>query len=365
MGDKHRETALTGESTAHVGRLGPGADSGTVSVAMCTYNGEKYLGAQLESILAQTRLPDELVVCDDNSTDATVSMLEQFAASAPFPVRLYRNARRMGSTRNFEQAIRHCRGEFIALTDQDDVWHPEKLERLLGAFEPGVGLVFSDARVVDKNLNCLGYRLWETAFFGRREQRRVERGEAFELLLRGNVVTGATMAFRAVHRDWVLPISPNWVHDGWIAILIAAVSKLRFVRDPLIDYRQHAGNQIGARKVMYAFHYRDIFKTRTDLIENLANLYEDVYAHIIAHPSGAVPDPLREQLMKKVNHGRIRIEVRQGEGRLLELVGELLSGRYNTYARGWLSFLKDVAILLARKRRFGVRQERRRPRGKT
>ena len=255
----------------------------------------------------------------------------------------------MGSTRNFEQAIRHCHGEFIALTDQDDVWHPEKLERLLGAFEPGVGLVFSDARVVDKDLNCLGYRLWETAFFGRREQRRVERGEAFELLLRGNVVTGATMAFRSAYRDWVMPISPNWVHDGWIAILVAAVSKLRFVRDPLIDYRQHAWNQIGACKVDYSLHFRNIFQTRTDLIEGLANLYRDVSDHITKRPQVSIPRRRLEQLEHKITHGQLRIEVRQGHGRLFPLLGELVSGRYHVYGRGWLSFFKDLLLWGVRK----------------
>src|SRR5947208_14214106 len=99
----------------------------SISVAMCTYNGERFLKEQLESLAAQTRQPDELVVCDDRSTDSTPHIVEAFARAAPFPVRLEVNDRCLGSTKNFEHAILRCTGALIALSDQDDVWHPEKL----------------------------------------------------------------------------------------------------------------------------------------------------------------------------------------------------------------------------------------------
>src|SRR5213080_381833 len=101
--------------------------SATLSVALCTYNGAAYLGEQLDSIVAQSRPPDELVVCDDGSTDETVEVLETFLAEAPFPVRLQRNEANLGFVKNFEQAISLCTGDFVALSDQDDVWMPGKL----------------------------------------------------------------------------------------------------------------------------------------------------------------------------------------------------------------------------------------------
>src|SRR5579872_6976848 len=101
-----------------------------ISVAMCTFNGGRYLGEQLESIGAQTQLPCELVVCDDHSTDDTIAILKRFQANASFPVRIVQNALRVGSTRNFDQAIGMARGGFIALCDQDDRWLPGKLKRL-------------------------------------------------------------------------------------------------------------------------------------------------------------------------------------------------------------------------------------------
>src|ERR687894_3003245 len=99
------------------------------SVAMCTYNGARFVAEQLASVAAQTRPPDELVVCDDGSTDETCRLVEEFAARAPFPVRLFVNERNLGSTRNFGRAVALCEGDLVALSDQDDVWHPEKLER--------------------------------------------------------------------------------------------------------------------------------------------------------------------------------------------------------------------------------------------
>src|SRR5687768_17349654 len=98
-----------------------------ISVAMTTYNGASYLREQLDSILAQTRMPDEVIVCDDRSTDATPELLREYSARAPVPMTIVFNEQRLASTKNFEQAIRLCSGEIIALSDQDDVWYPHKL----------------------------------------------------------------------------------------------------------------------------------------------------------------------------------------------------------------------------------------------
>jgi glycosyltransferase involved in cell wall biosynthesis len=101
----------------------------TISIALCTYNGERFLPRQLASILEQTRLPDEMVVCDDGSTDGTLEILHDFADQATFPVEVIRNGHTLGSSENFVQAIGLCEGTFIALSDQDDIWYPSRLER--------------------------------------------------------------------------------------------------------------------------------------------------------------------------------------------------------------------------------------------
>src|SRR5689334_22293429 len=122
-----------------------------ISVALCTYNGSRYLKEQLDSIASQTRRPDEVVIRDDVSADNTVKIAQQFAETVPFPVHIHRNPENLGSTRNFESAIEACRGEIIALSDQDDVWESQKLERIETEFaaDPGLGTVFSDAVLTD------------------------------------------------------------------------------------------------------------------------------------------------------------------------------------------------------------------------
>ena len=129
-----------------------------LSIALCTYNGSAYLSEQLESLAAQTRTPDELVVCDDNSTDGrTVEMVRAFARNSPFAVRFSVNRKTLGPKKNFQRAIARCQGDVIFLCDQDDVWEPNKLARieetLLAA--PEAGFVFTDAEVVDEDLRIL------------------------------------------------------------------------------------------------------------------------------------------------------------------------------------------------------------------
>jgi glycosyltransferase involved in cell wall biosynthesis len=221
-----------------------------ISIALCTYDGSRFLQAQLDSFAAQSRLPDELVVCDDGSADDTVAIVERFAATAGFPVRVVCNEQRLGSTKNFEQAIRLCTGDFIATSDQDDVWLPDKLALCEAALEaePARGLVFTNAEVVDDALRPLGHRLWEAIHFGPWRRWRVRRGHGFRMLLRQWLVTGATMMFRAQHRAQVLPIPPNWVHDGWIALVIGALAPIAVVERSTMLYRQHAAQQIGGKK---------------------------------------------------------------------------------------------------------------------
>lgn len=141
---------------------------------MCTYNGEAYLREQLNSFLAQTRLPDELIVCDDGSIDATVSILHSFKETAPFPVTIFVNERNLRVCKNFEKAISYCTGDIIALSDQDDIWLPEKLATLLDAFDkhPGCGYVFSNAHLIDEQGRDVGWDLWTAMDFDRSKQER-------------------------------------------------------------------------------------------------------------------------------------------------------------------------------------------------
>lgn len=219
----------------------------SLSIALTTYNGEQYIREQLDSIVRQTRLPDELVISDDASVDSTLDIIKDFERSAPFPVKLQINQMRLGSTLNFESAIRACSGDIIFLCDQDDVWYPDKIARIEECFvnNPEAGAVFTDANIVDQDLQSYGPKLWKKGRFSSREQKLVNEGDAFTVLLKHSVVTGATMAFRSKYRDFLMPIPGIWVHDAWIAFLISASSSLVAIPTPLIAYRQHSSNQIG------------------------------------------------------------------------------------------------------------------------
>jgi glycosyltransferase involved in cell wall biosynthesis len=187
----------------------------SLSIALATYNGERYISEQLGSIACQTRLPDELVISDDASTDATQAIIKSFAQNAPFPVRIVENGERLGSTGNFERAIRLCSGDIIFLCDQDDVWYSNKIALIEERFidNPDAGAVFTDADVVDENLRTFGRRLWRTFRFSPKEQAQVAASDALAVLLRHPVVTGANMAFRSTYRDLVLPLPDTW-HDA-------------------------------------------------------------------------------------------------------------------------------------------------------
>ncbi len=222
-------------------------DSNSVSVAMCTYNGERYLPEQLDSIARQTFLPRELIICDDGSVDATAEIVEEFARSVSFPVTFIRNPENLGATKNFEKAISLCTSDFIALCDQDDIWLPEKLVRQSDLLkrDSELGGVFSDARIIDDRSQQTGQQLWGEYFFTARKQGMFRAGKGVTVMLQGNVVTGATLMMRANLQSFFLPIPPYCVHDNWIAWMTVLHSKLVFVEEPLIHYRVHRHQQIG------------------------------------------------------------------------------------------------------------------------
>lgn len=220
-----------------------------ISVVLCTYNGADFLDAQLASLLAQTRLPDELLIRDDVSTDGTVAIARAFAQSAPFPVRVQVNAKNLGPHANFSVGLADATGDILFTCDQDDVWLPDKLRKVEAVFlaHPDTGLVLVDADLVDDRLTPLGKTLWQELGFDAGRQQAVELGRGFYEFIRAVTVYGCTMAFRADLRRHCLPVSPSCSFDSWIAMLAAAVSPVRLVKEPLQLYRQHAKQAFGAK----------------------------------------------------------------------------------------------------------------------
>lgn len=225
-----------------------------VSVAMCTYNGARFLQQQLDSLLAQSRRPDQVVICDDVSSDNTVQILQRFALKAQelgVDVKLRVNPSNLGYVRNFEAALELCDGELVFLCDQDDVWMPEKIERFFQRFsqDPQLLLLHADARLVDAQGQDLGCGLFESLEVTAAELAAVHAGDALTVLMRRNLVTGATAALRRELLQRALPVEQGWIHDEWLAMAAAASGgRVDCLEWPAIAYRQHGGNQIGAVK---------------------------------------------------------------------------------------------------------------------
>jgi glycosyltransferase involved in cell wall biosynthesis len=324
-----------------------------ISIAMCTYNGARFLPEQLASIAAQTRLPDEMVVCDDGSTDTTLEILEKFSQTVPFPVRIVRNPVNLGSTKNFEQAMRLCTGDLIALCDQDDIWLPDKLAVQARLLEERleVGGVFGDATLIDGESHPIGNGLWHGIHFTKQEQREVSAGRLVSVLLRKNVVTGATLMFRASLRPLLLPIPANWVHDRWIAWMLALQSRLAVIDGPVIRYRVHGAQQIGVESVALArgltFTERLKKGRREEPAKHRAMAAEmATLRERLSDISGLTGDGLAARVEAKRRFLLERAAIESGGVAVFfRLLGN--ARNYQKYENGWKPFVRDLMMVFA------------------
>lgn len=216
-----------------------------ISIALCTYNGERFLRDQLESFVKQTVLPYEMVVCDDCSSDLTVDILEKFADRAPFPVRIIRNESNLGLIKNFSKAASLIEGNYIAFSDQDDIWLPDKLEAcyyLMRRAEETYGshipiLVHSDLYMIDEHRQVISSSYLKMLGLKHRGT------DPLKTLLARNFVLGCTCLCNRILIKESLPF-PEIItnHDGWLAMIAASRGKILFIRDAKVLYRQHGGN---------------------------------------------------------------------------------------------------------------------------
>lgn len=226
--------------------MGDTAKGKTISVAMATYNGERYIEEQLASLASQYYLPSELVVSDDGSTDTTLDIIERFAKIAPFPVRVLPKHERLGFSDNFLNAAEHCRGAYIAFCDQDDKWLPQKLrdqmERILA----------DDSMLSMHSLTVVDFCLEPMAFVFRQD---IERDFTYEpldlnpyctgwgnsMVFSSNLVRLIARSERPKQPERDLPLS----HDTWVYVLAAGLGRVSHMADPLLLYRQHSTSVYG------------------------------------------------------------------------------------------------------------------------
>jgi len=199
-----------------------------ISIAMATYNGEAYLQEQLDSLVNQTMQPNELIVTDDCSTDATLEVLKNFKKIAPFNVEIFQNSENLGYSRNFEKAIELCAGDVIFLCDQDDYWYPEKISSIVELYDKNENIlvILNDALICNSTM-------------------KLSAGTLLGCIKSDDFVHGCCTSFRSKFKDMILPIPQNvlahdnWAHDNWISFLGRKISVLYICPLVLQNYRRH------------------------------------------------------------------------------------------------------------------------------
>jgi glycosyltransferase involved in cell wall biosynthesis len=317
----------------------------SISIALCTYNGEKYLQEQLDSFLQQTRLPDELVVCDDGSQDATVAILQDFAARAPFPVRLSINPENLGFSKNFERAISLCEGDIIAISDQDDEWLPEKLAKFENVFlnHPEIGFVFCDAMLVDENLNPLGYSVWDYYGFKSNIVKYFLPGEFTTILFKRSAIAGAMTAFRAVLREIILPSANNWAYDQWIPFAASIHMGVASLPEKLNKYRQHEGQCCGVKLFGTFASYNLSLKLTREYYADQAKKWSEALSRLSSNQAGCVNKQILKAIEEKIYHLRTRSQMPNRRLKRLPIIfREFYTGRYVRCSSGWKSIVRDL-----------------------
>ncbi|MEN2400327.1 glycosyltransferase family 2 protein [Flavobacterium sp. MC2016-06] len=221
-----------------------------ISVCIATYNGEKYIKEQLDSILCQLSMVDEVVLSDDNSSDSTLDIIQNYNDNR---IKIFKNKGK-GLIENFENALLNSSGDYIFLSDQDDIWEENKIKECLNDFEKGYQLILSDCSVFDSESKAVIHN----SFF---EFNKSKKGIMNNII--NNSYIGCCMAFKKDLKDKILPFPKNIpMHDSWIGIIGELFFKVSFNKNKLIKYRLHSKNAsyTGVGKSKYSFFEKISFR---------------------------------------------------------------------------------------------------------
>lgn len=201
-----------------------------ISIALCTYNGEKHLVKQLDSLINQTYRPLEIIAVDDQSSDSTLLILKQYAEKYPF-LKVIQNKENLGFVKNFEKAILNCTGSYIAMSDQDDIWLENKIETLYENIGDNV-LVYHNSVFIDEHDDIIGEKKLNE-LFGNYD------GCSNVPFLIANCVPGHATMFRSELVTHMLPFHKDFYHDWWIAFVAVNIGQIKAIPDVMVKYRQH------------------------------------------------------------------------------------------------------------------------------
>lgn len=312
-----------------------------ISVALCTYNGARFLSKQIDSILGQTVPPAEVVVRDDGSSDDTLRIIESYGDV----LTLLPAGERLGVTHNFERAMSACCGQFIALSDQDDIWEPDKLERLRQALEADdrLRLIGSNALAIDETDRPMGFDLFSAIALTAAEKAALSSGAGFDALIKRPLFTGATVMFRRNLLDAARPFPTHWLHDEWLAIIAAATGQVRLLPDQLTRYRQHDSNVAGVKNnttLRKLSKVRKLAPPRASRYQALRARRESLLGQLtgIKAPAGAI-----SKAQAALAHEEFRSGLPKSRAlRIAPILGERRTGRYDSVDYGNREVLRDL-----------------------
>ncbi len=321
-----------------------------LSIALLAYNRERFLTKQLESILAQSRLPDEVIVGDDCSSDRTTEIIRDFAAHAPFPVRWYTNDCNQGVSRNAEHAVQLCSGDVIVFCDDDDVCLPDKLQVTELEFlkSPATGLMVSDSAHVEEKLSPLRITLWDTARFRAREAETALDDPI--LMAKHFIAAGHVIAFRARLKPYILPfpqkLPPGIFFDVWIGLVLASVANVACIPRPLVLHRLHSGQFAGIEALISLKEHGRVRSRDRGRIAEFVPLVEEVIARVSALADDSISKRNLQSLISWTEHMKMQSQLSPRRySRLFPIAHALLTGRYHRYSRGFLTAARDLLLL--------------------
>ncbi|MCJ7933545.1 MAG: glycosyltransferase family 2 protein [Chryseobacterium sp.] len=257
------------------------------SVALCTYNGEKYITSQLNSILSQTIAVDEIIVCDDGSSDSTMDIVQLYKEKHPSVFKVYRNEKNLRSVKNFEKAISLCTHEIIFLSDQDDVWENNKVEAHLNYFgqHPNIQVIATNGYCIDNHDEKKEmYSFWDVPAIAKSTDTDYTIRDTLSKV--ANIATGASMSLRKSFLPEIIPFpnAPHLHHDEWMAFIASQKDAFAMLNEKLFSYRIHDSQQIGGvfftkNKQSLLFLKRTFgliqdFKGLSKYIKRLSNTYK-------------------------------------------------------------------------------------------
>lgn len=227
-----------------------------VDILLATYNGEKYLKEQIESLLDQTYTNIQIIISDDCSTDGTRDILKSYENNEK--IKVYYQENNLGYVKNFEFLLKKVESDLYMLCDQDDFWKKEKVEKTVDKLQKeNLDLVFGDLEVVDENLNLL-YLSYNKYMHLAHKIDKYHKDYKLQYLY--NCMTGCTMMSKKNFLDKILPLPTNskyMIHDYWIGLIVSLNGKVGYLDKPYILYRQHGKNQVGTKKASQTASHLD------------------------------------------------------------------------------------------------------------